>query len=470
VHRDLKPQNILVDIKGQAKLIDFGIAKIYSEQASVHTSANVFIGTVNYSAPEVLRGRVATTKSDIFSLGVVLYHMMTGEAPFAASSQLEVMENVRSKELSFSEHLGMYYPDELKSIVLKMTAKNPDDRYDKVEDLVEDLKKIPYDQIPEDLNVSLYPTIKLNNQEEIQVECRKEGFSDSEIRFIVGLAAEIESHRTKTSEKNSEDTVSIETTGNIEISKDSLSEAIRRFRVARDKLVTQNTTRRHLLVTGKAIDKIIKAGGVAAAIAALVWGGLFAKDFFEGGALPPQFKAGQSLKLRERFLFPKDPNYPPENIIDEVTILEVGNNRFKAKTLQGYKVTQSSNTLLPPYEHEANHANEKPWFERNTIHGDPMAIFPLKVGKKVSNRIVGSSNQEGHPPVYDYVYTCEVMGRESVTIEMGTFNTYKVICSAAGGKNFQKSFFYEPNMRLIVLAEWIRGDMRYFNELIEYTP
>ena len=86
VHRDIKPQNILMDAEGNVKITDFGIAMALS--ATAHTKTNSVIGTVHYLSPEQARGGMATKKSDIYSLGIVFYELLTGELPFSAETAL----------------------------------------------------------------------------------------------------------------------------------------------------------------------------------------------------------------------------------------------------------------------------------------------------------------------------------------------------------------------------------------------
>ena len=81
VHRDIKPQNILMDSDGNVKITDFGIAMALS--ATAHTKTNSVLGTVHYLSPEQARGGMATKKSDIYSLGIVFYELLTGELPFS---------------------------------------------------------------------------------------------------------------------------------------------------------------------------------------------------------------------------------------------------------------------------------------------------------------------------------------------------------------------------------------------------
>jgi predicted Ser/Thr protein kinase len=127
VHRDVKPQNILVDENGQAKVVDFGIAKGISD--SNLTEAGTGMGTVHYVSPEQARGERATPASDIYSTGIVLYEMLTKQLPFDADTPVGVaMQHVSAVPPSPRE-FNPSIPPGVEEIVLRALAKNPNDRY-----------------------------------------------------------------------------------------------------------------------------------------------------------------------------------------------------------------------------------------------------------------------------------------------------------------------------------------------------
>lgn len=138
VHRDIKPANILIMKSGDIKVADFGIARISS--ASTITYTNSILGTVHYISPEQAKGRFTDFKSDIYSLGVVMYEMATGRVPFDADNSVGIaIKHIQESPLPPIE-LNPDLSPALNRIILTCMEKNPEDRYASASDLVDDLK------------------------------------------------------------------------------------------------------------------------------------------------------------------------------------------------------------------------------------------------------------------------------------------------------------------------------------------
>ncbi|MGM7701122.1 Stk1 family PASTA domain-containing Ser/Thr kinase [Pseudalkalibacillus sp. Hm43] len=138
VHRDIKPHNILIDKKGNAKVTDFGIALAATSATITHT--NSVLGSVHYFSPEQARGGIANNKSDIYSLGVVLYEMVTGRLPFSGESAVSVALKHLQEQFPEPKLLNPDIPQSLENIILKAMAKDPSQRFDSVEDFGEKLE------------------------------------------------------------------------------------------------------------------------------------------------------------------------------------------------------------------------------------------------------------------------------------------------------------------------------------------
>ncbi|MCM3722250.1 MULTISPECIES: Stk1 family PASTA domain-containing Ser/Thr kinase [Solibacillus] len=137
IHRDIKPQNILMDEEGNVKITDFGIAT--SLGATSFTQTNSVIGTVHYLSPEQARGGLATMKSDLYALGIVFYELLTGELPFSGESAVSIaLKHLQSETPSVRE-FDASIPQSVENIVLKATAKDQNHRYSNAEEMEEDL-------------------------------------------------------------------------------------------------------------------------------------------------------------------------------------------------------------------------------------------------------------------------------------------------------------------------------------------
>jgi serine/threonine protein kinase len=137
IHRDVKPANILVTETGHAKIADFGIAKL---NLAHFTIPGRVLGTPAYMAPEQLSGEGADGRSDLFSLGVILYAMVTGHSPFQGDSATTVCFKVANREPIAASALDMTLPPQMDAIISRAMAKDPAERYQKGADFAEDLR------------------------------------------------------------------------------------------------------------------------------------------------------------------------------------------------------------------------------------------------------------------------------------------------------------------------------------------
>ncbi|MDX2021292.1 MAG: protein kinase [Deltaproteobacteria bacterium] len=142
VHRDVSPQNILIGYEGEVKLVDFGIAKAAGKASK--TQAGILKGKFGYMSPEQVRGLPVDRRSDIFSAGICLYEMLTGERLFIGESDFSTLEKVRNVEITPPTRFNKKIPAELERIVLKALAKEPEDRYQNAIDLHDDLQAFLY--------------------------------------------------------------------------------------------------------------------------------------------------------------------------------------------------------------------------------------------------------------------------------------------------------------------------------------
>ena len=156
VHRDIKPENIMIRSDGYAKVLDFGIAKLTERKASatdtesviaplVDTEPGLVIGTPTYMSPEQVRGLEVDSRSDIFSLGAVLYEMVSGSRPFEGQTLSDVIAAILEKEPPPLTRYMPIVPGQLQTILTRALQKNREARYQVLEDMIEDLKRLKRD-------------------------------------------------------------------------------------------------------------------------------------------------------------------------------------------------------------------------------------------------------------------------------------------------------------------------------------
>ena len=137
VHRDIKPQNIIISTDGKVKVTDFGIARAVSEN-TIHSDV---MGSIHYASPEQARNGYVSNRSDIYSLGIVMYEMVTGRVPFDGDSTVAVAIQHLQDEMDPPSKYAPNLPISLEKIIQKCTQKSPDRRYDSMESLLIDLRK-----------------------------------------------------------------------------------------------------------------------------------------------------------------------------------------------------------------------------------------------------------------------------------------------------------------------------------------
>jgi serine/threonine protein kinase/Tfp pilus assembly protein PilF len=143
VHRDLKPSNIMIDKQGNAKVMDFGIAR--SQKAKGLTAAGVIIGTPEYMSPEQAEAKETDHRSDIYSLGIVLYEMLTGQLPFEGDTPLSIAMKHKGEIPKDPKELNPQIPDDLSHLILKCLEKEKEDRFQSAEEVIAEIDSLERD-------------------------------------------------------------------------------------------------------------------------------------------------------------------------------------------------------------------------------------------------------------------------------------------------------------------------------------
>jgi serine/threonine protein kinase len=160
IHRDLKPANIMLTKRGQAVITDFGIAQMVG--ATRYTMSGALMGTLNYMAPEQGMQNQSDVRSDLYSLGIVLYEMLTGKPPFDADTPLAILMKHVNEPLPMPPATGVVIPEAFERILLKVLSKNPDDRYQTAEEMAQAIRTAADEaaiQLPDRISLPLTASV-----------------------------------------------------------------------------------------------------------------------------------------------------------------------------------------------------------------------------------------------------------------------------------------------------------------------
>ena len=203
IHRDIKPQNILILDNGLVKITDFGISTALN--STQLTQTNSVMGSVHYLPPEQATGKAASIKSDIYSMGILMYELLTGKLPFKGDNAVEIaLKQMKEKIPSILEEKPNI-PQSVENIVLRACAKNPKNRYDDAKEMHDDLEKclkeenkdvpvLKYKYEEEDLGeTKIMPDIKkkINNEEPLINEISKDEYKSKKLSKILVIAISI---------------------------------------------------------------------------------------------------------------------------------------------------------------------------------------------------------------------------------------------------------------------------------------
>ena len=184
IHRDIKPQNIMILDNGLVKLTDFGIA--LAMNSTQLTQTNSVMGSVHYLPPEQASGKGATLQSDIYSLGILMYELLTGKLPFRGENAVEIaLKHLKETMPSIRKEIPDI-PQSIENIILRATAKNPKNRYAYAREMHEDLKTCLDESRKNEIKISYkYPEVDLDDGKMLKIKNEKENLTKKESDEII---------------------------------------------------------------------------------------------------------------------------------------------------------------------------------------------------------------------------------------------------------------------------------------------
>ncbi len=196
VHRDLKPQNIMIQDDGQIKITDFGIAMALN--STQLTQTNSVMGSVHYLPPEQANGKGSTIKSDIYSMGIIFYELLTGSLPFKGENAVEIALKQMKEPLPSLREDNPSIPMSVENVILKATAKNPKNRYSDSRAMHDDLLTVLDDsRLSEERYKYQYPETEENTKVMKKVETKKESAEEDENGVVASKIEDVEDLKSK---------------------------------------------------------------------------------------------------------------------------------------------------------------------------------------------------------------------------------------------------------------------------------
>lgn len=176
VHRDIKPHNILIGKNGRTKVTDFGIAR--ASTSSTITQTGAVVGSVHYFSPEHAKGVTAGAKSDLYSLGIVMYQMLTGTLPFLGESPISVALKHLQEDVQDPRKINSFIPQSVENIILKAMRKNPDERYQTAGDMQNDLETCLLPSRKNEPKIVFYDDDEMDEERTRVIPAIKPGFQE----------------------------------------------------------------------------------------------------------------------------------------------------------------------------------------------------------------------------------------------------------------------------------------------------
>lgn len=504
IHRDIKPQNIIVGQDLQVKIIDFGVAKDHADHLSLQTTLNMVVGTAHYFAPELVSGKMANAQTDLFSLGLVFHYMITGDRPFEGKGNLEILEKIRTTDVVLGSKVSSLLPEALRNVLVRLTQRNPALRFRSAKEALDELDAVDLNELPPDLCVAPSPRIFLANAAEVRRLCKDQQLSWFESRFVVNIAIEGQ----KTESPSADSTQPINLMPVVTLSDAAIMEGVRRYRLARSTMISRKTASQALYV--EPIPRQKMSVGMPLLFVAIL--GLSAWAWMDYTAKPsskvkiaigeewPPHKPSPTAKIPAKVPERKeasvetptkaeDPGIPLPSLklgtkftVRTDALLENGSVSFSLRTEwvldhveddvlsfrapNGGVWDEQRNSIAPVLNYVSPGGEEvrKIQSVTNLIKGNPSEIYPLKVGNKTTFKVESAERPRKKETRYrHYTLNCEVLRMENLTVGAGRFDTAVIECKDQVEPKNYLLIHYSPR-----LQRWVRFETKMLNERNEF--
>ncbi len=500
LHRDVKPANILVSQEGVVKIVDFGISKNLIADEEKLTKENHFIGTVNYMAPELLRGHPPSASSDLFSVGVVLYELLVGTNPFHAENKMEVIEKVKKHQVLIPNEVRASVPPKLCVFITKLLAKDRSQRYQSALEALKDLNKIKQEKLPEFQGVVVDEKVDVTNRSDIKMKLNKMGYHETEVMPILRFAIKLQEKANKASQSLTGDTTEEAKNSNgqilLKVSEENLVLAIESYelqkqpqKIEANESAYSNSRKIEIPYPLARPKKTWIAGLVFLAL------GLFGYSKYSD-KISKQLK---SLPLGSKQI--KDLSRQLSSIpVGEKRLVTVGTNleykvkKFHRKTgkiftnqtdlirfkknhkgksyvhmKDGKSGQWSTQVLLPnafvPYE---RWYRKKKFHYKTTLQGNPDSLYPIQMDKKSEfsfQKLLSGGR------FHQYSRNCQVVEFTKIHVLKQEMEAYKVLCVTTANQFKEEATHYiSPDYNLIkstLISTTPQGEFEEERELMK---
>ncbi len=500
LHRDVKPENLLLSTEGKVKIVDFGICKDLDEKGERITQENLLIGTASYMSPESIQQGESTPASDIFSLGVVFYELIVGVHPFLGNSAASRMVRICNDPIKFPRDFYDMVPAGLPPLIEKMTALHVQDRYQSTESVLHDLENLDDVIIPSFQSVEFEKDTDYADLDEAQDALLLGGYDLEEAEKIIEAAQVIEEDEDSLEMERQVVAIMAGTLNTSLAGEERLrdrTEPISKKKVAlaqagydkrRKKIVMppMHTKRSllseleswmgHLLQPKGLIFTAVIIVGLASwtqrdqlksvlsanngALSSVV-GDIKRSLASVPEAVPEPLEKGNLIKIRRVRENPQTDKTFFE-VVDELKIVSVSGDIVFSKLKDGETQTESvlqfaKNPFLPPLRKVAKGQYD----EKSVIVQSSKDVLPLEVGKSFD--FLYNTTKNGRETQYSK--SCEVKLRDNIQ----DTEVYKVTCTTRSrGREQVSDIFYSPKHNMILReVRLIRENGQSFRETHE---